>query len=218
MRQRGFVEIIVIIGILVLVAIGGAYYFGTQKNNINSTSSPFPVSQASPTTVDETANPDSIGANWKTYINQKSKFSLKYPLNWSIIKQTDETVSLAPADKLNEYSYGVIEVSINPKTGIEKGSSNLSLEEYIKKFAVEEIQGLDKVASMKKITNEKTVGYKVVWNLVEGSPAQSKTLTIAYFERFADPEHIARFGWIIQEKAEYENIYNEMISTFKFTP
>lgn len=62
MRQRGFVEIIVVIGILVLLAIGGAYYFGTQKNQTAPGSSPSPIIQATPSL---TPTPDAT-TNWKS--------------------------------------------------------------------------------------------------------------------------------------------------------
>ena len=97
MRQRGFVEIIVIIVVLVLAAIGGAYYLGTQKNNVVPSVSPAAI--ASPTTSDasqlpndnlETANPDSIGANWKTYTNTKVGYTFRYPASWQVLTSDPE--------------------------------------------------------------------------------------------------------------------------------
>ncbi len=44
----------------------------------------FSVTNKEDTTPDETVYPDSIGANWKTYKSDSGKFSLKYPLDWSV--------------------------------------------------------------------------------------------------------------------------------------
>lgn len=79
--QKGFLLIWILVGVLVIVAVaGGAYFLGRQTT---PKPSPAPVSQnVQPTpTPDETANPDSIGANWKIYEDLELGFSLKYPFN-----------------------------------------------------------------------------------------------------------------------------------------
>ena len=76
MRQRGFAEIIIIIGVLVLLAVGGAYYFGTQKNNIIPASSPTPAIQVSPIPT-----PD-VPGDWETFTSTLGGFTLKYPADW----------------------------------------------------------------------------------------------------------------------------------------
>lgn len=67
--QKGFAGIFVLI-VVVIAALGGAYYLGTQKASLpgikQSTVSP------SPSPFDETAN-------WKTYANEKFGYSIKYP-------------------------------------------------------------------------------------------------------------------------------------------
>jgi hypothetical protein len=95
-RQKGFAPILVIL--LVLIAIGGAYYLGTKKGNILPVSTQTPVSvatnistQASPT-AKPSADPT---ASWKTYTNAEFGFSVKYPPGMQI--------SASPNDPNNSF-------------------------------------------------------------------------------------------------------------------
>lgn len=72
MNQKGFAVNYLIIGLIILALISGAYYFGkiTNKPTISSqqqtTQTPF---------TDETPN-------WKTYTSQEVNYSFKYPSDW----------------------------------------------------------------------------------------------------------------------------------------
>lgn len=105
MNQKGLAPVLIIV-LLAVAALGGYFIYQQQiKPNlvactmdakicpdgsaVSRTSpkcefAPCPTSQSSPTPSDETANPDSIGANWKTYTNKQLGFSLKYPPNWKV--------------------------------------------------------------------------------------------------------------------------------------
>lgn len=94
MNQKGFAPILIILGIVLLLgAVGGAYYFGqssvkpstsvsqtpvsNSQTSISPTQSPAkttisPTPTSVPTVVDETVS-------WKTYVNTKYGFSFKYP-------------------------------------------------------------------------------------------------------------------------------------------
>lgn len=86
--QKGFVGIIVLIVVLILAGLGGAYYFGRSQSVKTASQNPIVVSQAPqatlvPTSIpDETAKPGSIVANWKTYLSDDKSFSFKYPSEW----------------------------------------------------------------------------------------------------------------------------------------
>src|SRR3990167_10750180 len=70
--QKCFAPILILLGIFLAAAIaGGAYYLGTRK--------PANVTPSPSSNPNETANPDSIGANWKTYTNSKRGYEFKYP-------------------------------------------------------------------------------------------------------------------------------------------
>src|SRR3989344_3038506 len=72
---------ILIIFVLLAAATGTYLALNSKfqsKPATGITPTPLPT-EASAKEGDPTSNPDSIGANWKTYTNTKCKFSLKYP-------------------------------------------------------------------------------------------------------------------------------------------
>ena len=79
MRQKGFAPII--INIIVLIAIGGVFYFRMKKGSALPTPTQTPSSATTnvPTQVITTTKP-TVGstANWKTYQNDKYGFSFRY--------------------------------------------------------------------------------------------------------------------------------------------
>ncbi|MDO8498477.1 MAG: hypothetical protein Q7S44_01705 [bacterium] len=130
--QKGFALIFILVGALVLVGLGGAFYFGKLKfpqtsfpGNPSITVTP----QVSPTPTpkaDETAN-------WKTYTNTKYGYSFKYSPDSNIKEERgrddiglpDHALItnrlgeiripyLAPPDWRNS---GVKEINIDGKTG-----------------------------------------------------------------------------------------------------
>jgi hypothetical protein len=93
--QKGFTPIFILIGIVVLALISGAYYLGSQNNDTtqisdlqNNSKSPNPTSSSqvdltplpkssSSTSPKSTADPSL--ANWQLYTDSKAGFSIKYP-------------------------------------------------------------------------------------------------------------------------------------------
>lgn len=91
-NQRGNFPIILGVLILLLIVGGGAYYLGTRNNKtiIRQDSNIQPTINPQNTVVNSSGIPvvtqtpsDTETANWKTYINEKVKFSLKYPSTWT---------------------------------------------------------------------------------------------------------------------------------------
>jgi hypothetical protein len=73
-NSKGFVPIIIILIVLSLIA--GAYYFGTLKNKSSETSIYTP----------ESTKPSmDLTADWKTYITKDGVFSFKYPTDWNLV-------------------------------------------------------------------------------------------------------------------------------------
>jgi hypothetical protein len=72
MKQKGFAPIIILI---LLVLVGGAYYFGITKNK-TVPSLVVPVQPSSSPVAQPIADPT---ANWKTYTNKEYGFTVKYP-------------------------------------------------------------------------------------------------------------------------------------------
>ena len=80
-RQAGSAPILIV---LILAAIGGAYYLGTKKPSVvptqvvtSQTPQPTPAASPAPTGAGETAT-------WKTYTNTVHKFSIKYPNTFKV--------------------------------------------------------------------------------------------------------------------------------------
>jgi len=71
------------ITLIVLFAIAGVYYLGTQKNIFPHKAMPSPTIAIAPSvspTITPTPDPT---VNWSTYTNSKYAFSIKYPNNLS---------------------------------------------------------------------------------------------------------------------------------------
>lgn len=93
MSQKGFAGIIIIIVVLILAGLGGAYYFGKASNKSPQYS--FGVAEPDAKNLNDqskkvieekavsTATSDSSVANWKTYSNNELGFSVEYPSNWA---------------------------------------------------------------------------------------------------------------------------------------
>ena len=105
MNQKGFVNILVIIGLVLLA--GAAGYFALVKKW-------RPVPQQI-TTKDETAN-------WKTYRNERYRFEIKYPPNYSLSSErkfagSSLVSNYAVIDFNEEYFNGSNRFSISAQTG-----------------------------------------------------------------------------------------------------
>ena len=74
LNQKGFAPILIVL--LITVVIGG-YLLYSGKINL-----PQKQITTQTTSADETANPDLIGANWKTYKAFSNFYSISYPSKW----------------------------------------------------------------------------------------------------------------------------------------
>lgn len=72
---------IVLLVLLFVLVIGGAYYFGKQKGSIST------VTQSSPSPL--ASIPTNETANWKTYSNNKYGFSFSYPEEFNVVVKND---------------------------------------------------------------------------------------------------------------------------------
>jgi hypothetical protein len=93
-KQKGFIPILIVI-IIALVAVAGAYYFGTLKRDALPipTQTPSPIATNTPIQVLPTTKPTTDPtASWKTYSN--GEFSFKYPNTWNI-----EGIKIYKADR-----------------------------------------------------------------------------------------------------------------------
>lgn len=83
MSQRGFVPIFILIGVVIITVLFGAYFSGKLPIKPSITQTQVSVTPtAQPARLDETAN-------WKTYTDTENRFTLKYPLEWSVEENTN---------------------------------------------------------------------------------------------------------------------------------
>lgn len=112
-NQKGYsLPIPIILGVLVVLGIGAGVYYFSSKQTVSQQNNPT-IAAASqtptPTPKDETADPDSIGADWKTYTNTEAKVSLQYPSSWTIKEDTNveyKTISIVGKEGNISLLYG----------------------------------------------------------------------------------------------------------------
>jgi len=91
MSQKGFALVYLLIGVLILAALGGAIYFGkppvklpnTQQTSTTTTPQGQNDASSIPNDTGETVyTEDSRSANWKTFDDEDLGFSMRYPNTW----------------------------------------------------------------------------------------------------------------------------------------
>lgn len=114
--QKGFVLVLILVGVLIIAAIGGgAYYLGTRKPSV-SVPSPVPVAtspastqrgeqtpQSTPSPVDETLPVVQIGYETVKLHNGKNSFELEVLVSDSNFRPTQATVYDAYGKTLKTY-------------------------------------------------------------------------------------------------------------------
>ncbi len=196
MNQKGFAPILIVILVALIAGAGGLLVYqkskpATTPEPITQQPSPSPIPDASPvpTGVDETTNPDLIGANWKTYTNMEFGYSLKYPSTWTykVSSKGSGQIILLPGDKElppSEPSFVVVTVMNSIKQPLIQGDARNVLinKKYIK-----------------------------IAGAVDGEQGE--------FNGFIQTavSHNNNSYYINLDKMEYRGIYDQILSTFKFT-
>lgn len=81
LHETGQVLIFLLVGILIIAVVGGAYYLG-RSTSPKPSSNPVVISQTSQPTPDPSSSDET--ANWKTYRNENFGFEVKYPSEWMV--------------------------------------------------------------------------------------------------------------------------------------
>ncbi len=93
MIQKVFTPVVILIAVLAVLIIGSGVYYLSIKNNLSNQQLPQPVPSPIASQPLPTTNPTADQTiSWKTYSENfdwfKKNISVKYPLNWSVVKST----------------------------------------------------------------------------------------------------------------------------------
>lgn len=158
-------------------------------------------------------------ANWKTYINTSYKYSIKYPLNWTIVVKGD-------ADPSTFYA-PYLESPCNYDGGDRCGQINITVEDFNPSKTLDQyFHFSEDNPSPEKMVNKISAsidGEKAIsidWYYLSGDQLPFRTIkaihknlvySITLTESGKDREVIkSTSDW------KYNNLYNQILSTFKF--
>lgn len=211
--QKGFAPIIILVGILVIVAIGGAFYLSKSQTPQPTTT----TGSSAPIGTEETAN-------WKTYTDQSGDFMLKYPPHLKLVERkfpygsffdlTDMTVkpdgTVTDDDILFSQAGGVGgEGSVSIEKGFsltpykqQKAEANDTIKLYRSGFR-----------NPQKIIVDGKEAYKIV-EKSSGGGFEGEEITV--FVINGENVYVLASNTFLSSKKEYENLFNQIFSTFKF--
>jgi hypothetical protein len=189
-----------ILGILFTILLGGGLIIlYKDKLNTQPISSPLPV-------VNVVATPDET-ANWQLYSNSKYNFSFKYPLGWEIISSpiTEDKPDMFDivVDKLNARKTGFtsIEFSINMANATHL--TTISQAEAIYKISKNQIK--------KNITIDNKSAI-VISGVTDDPDPGSRKFRQYIFVQLDNNVLVIQLG-----NKDYQNDFDQILSTFKFT-
>ena len=203
-------RLFLIITSIIILIISGGYFLGNYQNR-SQNNSPMPTLAPKPTAKTS----DSI-ANWKTYTNKEYKFSLKYPENLKIkeknlLANNIIAFGMEKAQPFSNYFGFSIEVH--------KVEISTNLKAWLKNYVIEkQLFG----AKSSSIVASALHPYKN--NELEGFTfnggveyINNKDFTINGYVFAKKDNFIYEFICINPQEKNAEELFNQILSTFKFT-
>ena len=193
--QKGLAPILIVI--LIALAVGGYLVYQNQSKSVSPVKTD---TSPAPTGATETANPDSIGANWKTYTNTQHGYSLKYPTTWDKLECDSKSLLIAilgpeVASTCATDAPGPLRITVTD--GIKDPMGN--------------IDPSFNVVDKNTINIDGETGEWVYVEKVKPSPGADKIILVAVI-------HAGKtYTFNLSEVEEQENL-NQILSTFKFIP
>jgi len=192
MKKNGFVPLIITLIIAILGVVGYFLY----KNYYTKLQVLVVPSPASLTTSGSTAN-------WKTYINKTKGYSLNYPDDWFVSADDSDQTTLAnfPTDNPN------------------KDKENLIM--YVGKYDETIQNGVDLAIWLKENNHWSSDFYGEPTKSLQTTVAGNPGMILSYsgsspFYVFIAQSHVF---WAYQapQSPDFSQIFNQILSTFKFT-
>jgi hypothetical protein len=216
-----------VVGLIAAVLVYFWFNSAIQKvNNIKTSGMPFlnlpnldinkvasqiakqnitPPSENSPATTQITQDQTK---DWNIYTNTKYAFELKYPKNWDFTKYDSGAYFFPKGSEDGQ----VINI------GFYKRGENyckINFEDYVKVAAPLEIQNFESLNTLEKGANLNGIDmYATTWNYREINGREKISLPIVYIQTSVDT--CGSLEMFLNDHA-YLDIFNQIISTFKFT-
>lgn len=203
--QSGFSAIIVavIAGLIVAGIVAGYQYVWLPKQQeLNPQKLPSAEEKATLTPETPTPTPKDETADWKTYKNEEYAYEIKYPKDWFIYTQSPLDVFIQPTKEEPGSIPGphadAFELKVKPV------ASNLTLLQAIQ-WRLDEIKkaGIDFTQENAKIGGNNGLKIKTVCEGVGCGVPEWFIINSSYLYHF-------------NSNLGYSNIFDKMLSTFKF--
>jgi hypothetical protein len=161
-----------------------------------------------------------VKPDWQTYGNTKFSYSIDYPRDWTF-REFPDTQTGAGFRPLN----GPEEIASECITIDERGTAgneySTPFDEYVKRAAIVEIQGYEKLNSIRSVTTTVgLVGYETTWVYRAMDGQEKVSLPITYFEnektiQTGNGQLKYKTVQITLNNEDCEGTYNQMLSTLK---
>lgn len=198
MRQKGFIPVLLIIGILIIVVLGGIYYFNTS--NISKSQ-------------DQTANSDLTEADWKTYTNTKYSYSLKYPDKWYVISPGSDG-----AESINIQNYSEADVTQQEKQRVELSPGRLNIAIGIYEENITSSISLLDWLKVNGHYESALIGIPdtTEYIIISGKSILKLNYQNAAYYIFSNGKNVF-YSYYAPNNSLLKNIFDQILSTFKFT-
>jgi len=188
----------------------------SESLKIPSIESPNDSSKNSTADIFQNMNQDNENAiaaqtaDWKIYTNSNYNFQIKYPLDWTF-REYNSGAAFYPKDKPNEQGSVVVGFY---KRGLDY--CKIPFDDYVKIAGPSEIQNYESLNTINQgEASDGTKTYQTTWNYTDLQGVGKISLPITYFE--TKIELCGDVEMLLNDN-NYSDIYNKIISTFKFTP
>jgi|GEM_PF-3384263 hypothetical protein len=242
--QKGFAPVLILVGILVIIGVAaGAYFFGKSQVTKSESQNQTAVSPNSQPIMTPTSSSDET-ANWKTF-SSKYGYSLRYPVEWGaaesvgskgvVIWSKPEYLKLSEelAQGFDKEDFASIEVGIY-SFGTRTAAGDVNKDTDVEKF-VKGLFGANIFKSSQDIsldgkpavlfTKKRMVLKPQFPRYIQNCPPESEPCDIE--------DGITRSVWLktnegiigisysygrqYKEASTLDGIFNQILSTFKFT-
>ncbi len=196
----------IIIGIILLLLAATSVFAYKYYQLKQPTFNPQPTPTPQTTNINPSPTPDPT-ANWKTYTNDEFKFSLRHPNSWDtkmLGSDNSKTLIIAPQDTIVKL----------PNEGFGGGSFlTLSVNFYKQPQSTPKTDESQLISQVSSITLDHKPAQRYTTQILQDLPGFSKGDVI-------DTVVIENNGLYLKidfMKKEYKTIFDQILSTFKFT-